>query len=219
MINLKLVAGGALLSLLALPGHATVIDFTNTNCKSAGVPCVIPQTYGDTDDVDVSHRIIQKSNGHTVGIGLFEYKTVGYGDLTHVVYGGYDAYNYLSEITLTAKPGRLLSLQSFDFATFGNRAAKVPISVFDLAGNVLVSGNFSTNSPKHATLAANTGYLSGVIIRWGPDSVNVGLDNITYNAEPALPAPEPATWAMMLMGFGALGTAMRRRQRSSFNLA
>jgi len=117
MINLKLVAGGALLSLLALPGHATVIDFTNTNCKSAGVPCVIPQTYGDTDDVDVSHRIIQKSNGHTVGIGLFEYKTVGYGDLTHVVYGGYDAYNYLSEITLTAKPGRLLSLQSA-FDTF-----------------------------------------------------------------------------------------------------
>ena len=29
------------------------------------------------------------------------------------------------------------------------------------------------------------------------------------------PAPEPATWAMMLAGFGAIGAAMRRRQRMS----
>ena len=29
------------------------------------------------------------------------------------------------------------------------------------------------------------------------------------------PVPEPATWAMMLMGFGATGYAMRRRRRSA----
>ena len=27
------------------------------------------------------------------------------------------------------------------------------------------------------------------------------------------PVPEPATWAMMLLGFGAVGYAMRRRRR------
>ena len=216
MINLKLAAGGALMSLLALPAHAAVLDFTHTNCKSGGVFCVIPQTYGDTADVDVSHRIVQKSNGHTIGIGLFDFNT-GYGDLTHVVFGGYDAFNYMSEITLTAKPGHLLSLQSFDFATFGNRASKVPISVFDLDGNLLKSGNFSTNSPKHATLTMNTDFLSGVVIRWGPDGYNVGLDNIRYDTQ--LAAPEPATWAMMLMGFGTLGWNLRRRRRSAVTFA
>jgi PEP-CTERM motif-containing protein len=36
----------------------------------------------------------------------------------------------------------------------------------------------------------------------------VGLDNITITQA----VPEPATWAMMLLGFGAIGFAMRRRK-------
>lgn len=35
------------------------------------------------------------------------------------------------------------------------------------------------------------------------------LDNVTLSA-----VPEPATWAMMLVGFGGLGAAMRSRRRS-----
>jgi hypothetical protein len=31
--------------------------------------------------------------------------------------------------------------------------------------------------------------------------------------------PEPATWAMMLLGFGAMGMAFRRRQRVSTKLS
>ncbi len=35
------------------------------------------------------------------------------------------------------------------------------------------------------------------------------------NFAPAAAVPEPATWAMMLLGFGAIGGAMRRRRRST----
>lgn len=216
VINLRLAAGGLALSLLALPAYATTIDFNNTGCTSAGVFCVIPQTYGDTADIDMSHRIITKSTGQTVGIGLFNYKQK-YGDLNSVVFGGYDNANYLSEIKLTAKTGRLLSLTSFDFATFGNRAAKVPIKVFDLNGNLLNNGLYNTNYPTHSTLALNTAYLPGVIIRWGPDSYNVGLDNITYSVKSA--APEPASWAMMVVGFGALGWTSRRQRKPRITFA
>jgi hypothetical protein len=36
------------------------------------------------------------------------------------------------------------------------------------------------------------------------------MDNVTYNNG----VPEPATWAMMLVGFGGLGLAMRSRRKT-----
>jgi hypothetical protein len=31
------------------------------------------------------------------------------------------------------------------------------------------------------------------------------------------PVPEPATWAMMILGIGIIGGVLRRRQRQSIN--
>ena len=41
------------------------------------------------------------------------------------------------------------------------------------------------------------------------------MDNllITNGAEVCGAVPEPATWAMMILGFGALGSVARRRRR------
>lgn len=43
---------------------------------------------------------------------------------------------------------------------------------------------------------------------------NLALDGISLTAVGAAPGavPEPATWAMMMAGFGAMGAALRRRQ-------
>jgi hypothetical protein len=43
------------------------------------------------------------------------------------------------------------------------------------------------------------------------------VDNITYTVGGAV--PEPATWGLMLAGFGIVGGAMRRRQRTSVSFA
>ena len=47
------------------------------------------------------------------------------------------------------------------------------------------------------------------------------FDDVTFgSATPGeSPAPEPATWAMMLVGFGGIGTAVRRARRSSRSAA
>lgn len=39
------------------------------------------------------------------------------------------------------------------------------------------------------------------------------VDNITYTPGAAAGVPEPATWAMMVMGFGAVGFSLRRRTK------
>ena len=52
--------------------------------------------------------------------------------------------------------------------------------------------------------------VKGSIIA-GPNAPGGGAYSGTINVAP--PVPEPATWAMMLLGFGAIGFAMRRRRR------
>ena len=42
-------------------------------------------------------------------------------------------------------------------------------------------------------------------------SATVGIDDVTLGTA----VPEPATWAMLLIGFGGLGAAMRSRRRRS----
>ena len=42
-----------------------------------------------------------------------------------------------------------------------------------------------------------------------------GFDDVTFTAAPAGPVPEPATWAMMLMGFGLMGFGLRNRRKQA----
>ena len=46
-----------------------------------------------------------------------------------------------------------------------------------------------------------------------------GYDNITFGSERpgnGNPVPEPATWALMISGFGMAGAMLRRRRALSF---
>lgn len=213
----KIRAAVALAALFGGPAAAsTTIDFSNTGCSAIGsLACLIPQTYGDTADVDVSYRAIDKSTGATAIEGLFAFGK--YGDLSDIVYGGTDMTHFIGEITLTAKEGRTLSLQSFDFATFNGHSLGTPILITDLTGRTLLSGGFPTLSPTHNTIMLNSDYISGVVIRWGPDSYNVGLDNITYDVRGAV--PEPTTWAMMIVGLALVGWSARRRPNTAISFA
>lgn len=45
------------------------------------------------------------------------------------------------------------------------------------------------------------------------------LDNVSVQGPVGSPVPEPATWAMMLVGFGAAGYSLRRRRRMTLQAA
>jgi hypothetical protein len=81
--------------------------------------------------------------------------------------------------------------------------------------------NYNNGTSQTFDLAANTnggasyfgftdtqGFNSITISRPGNDAW--GIDNVTYGVGSAV--PEPATWAMMIMGFGLAGSAVRRRR-------
>ncbi len=46
-----------------------------------------------------------------------------------------------------------------------------------------------------------------------------GLDDVSFTSRPTSGVPEPATWALMLAGFGLVGSALRRRQGAGAHLA
>jgi PEP-CTERM motif len=48
---------------------------------------------------------------------------------------------------------------------------------------------------------------------FGLDSIRVTLNEVTPGV------PEPATWAMMLIGFGAVGYSMRRQRKGAAQIA
>ena len=99
---------------------------------------------------------------------------------------------------------------------------------FDLGGNdrgdvdkttTISLGDFSTSITlaSGAALASHTftftttgGALSFADL---PDSGNQNIGNILDNVNLATAVPEPATWAVMMFGFGGLGAAMRNKRR------
>ena len=62
---------------------------------------------------------------------------------------------------------------------------------------------------------ANT--YSSVFFDNGDYSDIIGIDDFTIAGPGALtpsPIPEPAVWSLMIVGFGLIGSALRRRERS-----
>ena len=59
-------------------------------------------------------------------------------------------------------------------------------------------------------------YFGTVELDGGPSNISLGTQAFTANVTPTISAvPEPATWAMMIVGLGAIGFAMRRRKNLS----
>jgi len=100
--------------------------------------------------------------------------------------------------------------------TFSATVATFPVSTVTLlelltgGTSSTVGGTLLTSTPgtqlTYANLTANTWYT----FRYTANMSTAG--SISGNAT-FYPVPEPATWALMLLGFGGIGLAMRRRRR------
>jgi len=117
----------------------------------------------------------------------------------------------------TSQAGTLSTLASFAAGTY--------TLSFDLGGNargdgdkttVVTLGDFSQSITLPSDSALQTysykftttgGNLSFADLAGGNQNIGNILDNVSLSA-----VPEPATWAVMLVGFGGIGAAIRRRR-------
>lgn len=93
----------------------------------------------------------------------------------------------------------------------GGNGGNAFISFFGSDGTVLGSSTLS-NLPLLSSFGftSTSANIRGVSF-WNADVTGVGLAGIRFNV--ATGVPEPGTWLMMLLGFGTIGGALRRRPR------
>ena len=114
------------------------------------------------------------------------------------------------------------AVKNLTFTSIGDNAggANIFISVVTSGGTFSATGTSdnSFNTADLQNLSAYNNVLSIAINTNDPGGLS--YDNFTFDAATTTPAvPEPATWAMMIAGFGAVGAAMRRRTKMVFAIA
>jgi hypothetical protein len=146
------------------------------------------------------------SNGTTVGStyaaqGIVftdaEFKQCGGGCPTPAFGIFISSANYSSPITATFTG----TARDFSFANVSNSGGTAV--AYGSGGTLLETINFAAY-PGSFSFTSNN--IASVVF----SGSQFGVDNFSYTLNGAV--PEPATWALMILGFGAVGGAMRRRQ-------
>ena len=215
----------ATLAVAAPPAGAAVLTFDGNICNN-GVSLVacgngqfIDQSYGDTAAINVEWRsdvLLGATQANSV-----RFWTSGYDDLTNVAYGQNNNNNATS-VFFRPLQGDSVTLNSFRLGGFTSQLLPTQYSILDGLGNLLFSSGpiqLGLNAGPSVLFTPNITSSNGLELRWGPDSFNVGIDSIDYTLSrpTGAPVPEPATWAMMILGFASIGAGMRRRRvRAAF---
>lgn len=128
--------------------------------------------------------------------------------------------------TLTSPTFTIVANETYrlDFlmGAFGDGTETITIQIGAFTFTLPVPGvtNLDTAfQPNFVQFTQNTGGSAAIqISAAGGFNIDAFIDNLVFTttAPPTTaPVPEPSTWAMILLGFGALGTAMRRRRRAA----
>lgn len=160
----------------------------------------------------VVDEIVVKNGASTVASGSFSYDdskmgVLNYSDLLSFSLTGINTYDLAFVNSLGASAYKYFG---YNIASNSFNVASIPGSVGPNSG-VLAGVNGSLN----------TGFFFDPL-PGQPDPSGTGADglyrfydtggNQSYTSISISPAPEPATWAMMIGGFGIVGASMRRRK-------
>lgn len=210
----KVLASAGL--LLSAPALAVDLDF-DRNEACGPVVCAagdqISQDYGDSTDLDVSYAARVSAGNSALLPGGVRYWDTGYSNFTDVAYAG-DSRGSVIEITLTPRNGATLEFYWIYLGGVQGDNPTTSYRVFDLDYVPIYDSSLGTVGPVGLAVGFS-GIITdrGYIIQVGPDGHDVGIDKLVYLVNSINPAvPEPASWAMLVAGFGLTGAALRRRR-------
>jgi hypothetical protein len=215
-----MIVAGALAASLGLGvGGAGAVTLTfSGNICSGGTACgnneVIDDSYGD---IAGQLNVVYDRNITVGGENRLRYYGPNYSDLTGVAYGGEGNTTGPAEIFLMPLSGYQVTLTGFDLGAWPKTTRNTQVTILSGSGQVLSpSTPMAVDGQVHTSLSYNFTSSNGIRIQWGPDNYDVGIDNIEFAVSPFTPGavPEPATWAMMIAGFGMAGAMMRRRAKA-----
>jgi hypothetical protein len=102
--------------------------------------------------------------------------------------------------------GGVFDFSSIDVARSYGTGGTGTLTAFNAAGAQIGTAAFSTNTTGTYSFA-----LTGVTrLRLVATGTHFNIDNLVLNASAV---PEPATWGLMLAGFGLVGVGLRSRRR------
>ena len=230
MSNSLALVGGVLAVAMAasVPAAATTttLDFEGAICGAGGNQVCGPgsaigPSYGSTAQVQVSYFGV---NGTNITNGAFFWNT-GYGDISNVAFSG----SPVLRLILSPVSNFEVRLISFDAGCYFFRTdcqnlnwsltSLSPSSSDPVDGLVINSGTATPASSAADNVLVNSAWsATALVFDIGPHMFNGAIDNFVFESraigEGSGPGvvPEPASWAMLIAGFGLIGATMRRRR-------
>lgn len=105
--------------------------------------------------------------------------------------------------------GSATQLNNYGFNYFGTDQVVGNFNTSSITTSSSLAGNTPFSTRSLFFTAGNSGTLHFNVGTNSADNVGPVLDNVRLDV--SNPVPEPATWAMMIVGFGVVGASMRRR--------
>lgn len=213
---LGLLSMVAVATLWGTSAYATLLTFDGNICNG-GNPCSngspIDQSYGDIlGQLDVVYNS-RDGNGNTnMSLPFLSGWDEEYSDLQHVAFANGGT---VGEVALFPLAGFQVTLNSFDLGAWPNASRDSQVTIYDSTFNTLTSsGPITIDGTVHSQFLPNLTNTNGLILQWGPDAFNVGIDNINFTVQPISAAvPEPTTWLLLSLGLvGAWANQQRNRR-------
>lgn len=221
----RLLLLASILSGAAAPATATTIIFGAGSCggpASCSHLSPISQTFGDTADVDISYRsALGPGNTATLATHplLFSDGGISGSDGAFVQFDS-GSPSQVAEIRFDLIDGGQITLNSASFGSHTGSHGLLTWRVYTGTWAFLGSGGVGLTPA--GLLPVTMGFTStnGLILQFGGASVGGGIQNIDYSFSLGGPGggggagaiPEPASWALLIAGFGLTGAARRQRR-------